>query len=427
MQSLSGKLATLNRFLSKAAERVIPCLDMLKRCTNKKDFCWTDVAEEAFQTMKKLIADLPTLTTPMKGEELMVYLSAANEAVSSVLIKVIMDKPINQILNSREASGRLAIWAIELGGFGITYAPRNAIKCQVLAPPDRQESKEEQTAAAPIDNTDTWKPYTDGASNDHGSGAGLILMDLEGMEYSYALRLNFSNSNNDAEYEALLPGLRIAVEMRVEKMHAFVDSKLVANQVEDSYEARAKKQRSTKENSWKWEYINKGTLPEDATEARTIKEKVKNYVIKEGILYQKSYLGPLLRCIGPHHANYVIREIHRGACEMHDGPRKVVFKAMSAGYYWSSMPRDANNEIRISDACQVYATVPRLPKDDMISVTSAWPFQKWGMDIVDPLPKAPGRLKYLIVVVDYFTKWFRVLVVVITDNGTQLIIEPFKS
>ncbi|GKC87368.1 reverse transcriptase domain-containing protein [Tanacetum coccineum] len=111
---------------------------------------------------------------------------------------------------------------------------------------------------------------------------------------------------------------------------------------------------------------------------------------------------------------------------MHDGPRKVVFKAISAGYYWSSMPRDANNEIRISEACQVYATVPRLPKDDMISVTSAWSFQKWGMDIVDPLPKAPGRLKYLIVVVDYFTKWFGVPVVVITDNGTQLINEPFK-
>ncbi|GKD47760.1 reverse transcriptase domain-containing protein [Tanacetum coccineum] len=147
-------------------------------------------------------------------------------------MKIITDKPINQILNSREASGRLAKWAVELGAYGIKYVPKNAIKGQVLAdflantvigndpmrkgtpdpdkPLDQKEalessgSKEEQTAAIPINEAVTWKLYTDGASNDHGSGAGLILIDSEGVEYSYALRLNFNNSNNDAEYEALL-------------------------------------------------------------------------------------------------------------------------------------------------------------------------------------------------------------------------------
>ncbi|GKC24000.1 reverse transcriptase domain-containing protein [Tanacetum coccineum] len=86
MQRLSSKLAALNRFLSKAAEKALPCLDTLKKCTNKKDFHWTTEGEEAFQSMKKLIAELPTLTTPKKGEELMVYLSAAHEAVSVVLV-----------------------------------------------------------------------------------------------------------------------------------------------------------------------------------------------------------------------------------------------------------------------------------------------------------------------------------------------------
>ncbi|GKA42499.1 reverse transcriptase domain-containing protein, partial [Tanacetum coccineum] len=56
MQQLSGKLAALNRFLSKATERALPCLDILKKCTNKKDFHWTIEAEEAFLAMKKLIA-----------------------------------------------------------------------------------------------------------------------------------------------------------------------------------------------------------------------------------------------------------------------------------------------------------------------------------------------------------------------------------
>ncbi|GJV67645.1 reverse transcriptase domain-containing protein [Tanacetum coccineum] len=86
MQSLSGKLAALNRFLSKSAERSLPFLDKLKKCTNKKDFRWTEAAEAAFLEMKKLVSELPTLTTSKKGETLMMYLAAANEAVSAVLL-----------------------------------------------------------------------------------------------------------------------------------------------------------------------------------------------------------------------------------------------------------------------------------------------------------------------------------------------------
>ncbi|GKG41412.1 reverse transcriptase domain-containing protein, partial [Tanacetum coccineum] len=86
MQLLSGKLDALNRFLSKVVKMVLPCLDTLKKCANMKDFHWTAAVEEAFQTMKKLIVELPMLTAPMNNEELMVYLSAANEAVSVVLL-----------------------------------------------------------------------------------------------------------------------------------------------------------------------------------------------------------------------------------------------------------------------------------------------------------------------------------------------------
>ncbi|GKC22546.1 reverse transcriptase domain-containing protein, partial [Tanacetum coccineum] len=207
MQRLSGKLVALNRFLSKVAERALPCLDTLKKCTNKKDFHWTTEAEEAFQAMKKLLAELPTLTAPKKEEELMVYLSAANEV---------------------EATGRLAKWGVELQAYGIKYAPRSTIKGQVLA---------DFLANTMTEDIPT-QLYTDGASNKHRSGAGLILIDPEGAKYSYALRLNFTNANNDAEYEALLAGLRITTRMKVKKLHAFVDSKLVANHVEGSYEAK---------------------------------------------------------------------------------------------------------------------------------------------------------------------------------------------
>ncbi|GKF90525.1 reverse transcriptase domain-containing protein [Tanacetum coccineum] len=80
--------------------------------------------------------------------------------------------------------------------------------------------------------------FTDEASSSNSSGAGLILVSPEGKEYTYALRFEFKTTNNEAEYEALLAGLRIAKEMKVQELTVFVDSRLVANQVNGLFAAR---------------------------------------------------------------------------------------------------------------------------------------------------------------------------------------------
>ncbi|GJX31883.1 reverse transcriptase domain-containing protein [Tanacetum coccineum] len=176
--------------------------------------------EEAFQAMKISMVELPTLTAPMKDEELIVHLSAADEAVSVVF------------LVERNGKQMPIHYAVELGAYDISYAPRSAIKGQVLADflantvagdnqvhekvhdskeaPESSKARETLTNLDPMPEAEAWKFYTDEASNDYGSGAGLIFIDPEGTEYSYALRFNFVNSNNDADYEALLSGLRIA-------------------------------------------------------------------------------------------------------------------------------------------------------------------------------------------------------------------------
>ncbi|GKA65738.1 reverse transcriptase domain-containing protein [Tanacetum coccineum] len=263
--------------------------------------------------MKRLITELPTLTTPMKDEELMVYLSTTEEAISAVLLV--------ERKGSSEASRRLSKWAVKLGAYGISYAPRNAIKALGSKDvPELSKAKEEHTKQDPVAEVDVWKMYANGASNDHGSEAGLILIDPEGMEYSHAFRLNFNNSNNDAEYEALLVGLRIAKGMKVKNIRMFVDSKLVASQVEVSYDARGEKTKKYKEKVQEglmngtlveelnelsvdvaevnmvveeerrmWitpirEYMEKGILLDNLAEARTIREKTNNYVIEDEVL-----------------------------------------------------------------------------------------------------------------------------------------------
>ncbi|GKD01085.1 reverse transcriptase domain-containing protein [Tanacetum coccineum] len=152
-------------------------------------------------------------------------------------------------------------------------------------------------------------------------------------------------------------------------------------------------------------YLEEGIVPSDSNEARALRAKIGQYTMESGVLFKKGYLIPMLRCVGPLQANYVIREIHMGSCGMHVGPRAVVRKAMRQGYYWPTMHADAKAEVDKCDSCQIHAPIPRLPKTFMTSIMAPWPFYQWGMDILGPLTPARGGAKFVVVAIDYFTKW----------------------
>ncbi|XP_071739728.1 uncharacterized protein [Rutidosis leptorrhynchoides] len=193
--------------------------------------------------MKKLLKTLPMLTAPIKGETLYLYISVANEAFGSVL--VVVQKPVyfvSKALAGSEinyapiekfvyalilTSRRLALWAVELGTYEISYLLRNGIKGQVLADYLAEMSGElevinERTELKLVQG-ETWDLFTDGASCAEGAGTGLVLASPSSEEHTYALRFNFDVTNNEAEYEALLAGLNIAHKMNVTKLRAFTN------------------------------------------------------------------------------------------------------------------------------------------------------------------------------------------------------------
>ncbi|XP_076901247.1 uncharacterized protein LOC143555614 [Bidens hawaiensis] len=97
-------------------------------------------------------------------------------------------------------------------------------------------------------------------------------------------------------------------------------------------------------------YLSSGVLPAEIAEARKIKHKALNYLLSDGVLYRRSFLGPLMRCVDTEDANYLIREIHEGICGLHAGPRNTVAKNMKVGYYWHGIHLDAMQEIRKCDS-----------------------------------------------------------------------------
>ncbi|GKA96642.1 reverse transcriptase domain-containing protein [Tanacetum coccineum] len=117
----------------------------------------------------------------------------------------------------------LAKYAVELGAYNITYVPQNAIKGQVLTDflnesPVGTKHMEICTLIDEEAGMEEWALFKDGASSLKGVGAGLVLIDPSEVEYTYAIRLNFPITNNEAEYEALLAGLYMAQNMKVQAL-----------------------------------------------------------------------------------------------------------------------------------------------------------------------------------------------------------------
>ena len=130
--------------------------------------------------------------------------------------------PLGEIVQSQDATGRTAKWALELMDQGITYASRMAIKSQVLAD-FIAEWTEVQTPSVVVDH-EYWMMYFNGSLMKKGVGAGLVFVSPLGVRMRYMVRLHFPSSNNAAEYEALINGLRIAIELGIRRLDIWGDS-----------------------------------------------------------------------------------------------------------------------------------------------------------------------------------------------------------
>ncbi|GKC26050.1 reverse transcriptase domain-containing protein [Tanacetum coccineum] len=300
---------------------------------------------------------------------------------------------------------------------------------------------------------DPWILFTDGSSCTDGFGAGLILTNPEGMEFTYALRFRFDATNNEAEYEALIARLKIAKQMGVKNLQATVDSRLVANQVNGTYVAKEtdmirylekvkalissfkalsikqvprsenkkavalskiastsfahlskqvlvkelkEKSISTMEvlavveeegDTWMtpiFKYLTDGTLPVEMKKARAVRRKSWRFAIINEILYKKIYPWTM----ATHARRYTI-------CHG---------KSLEDWLLLATMHEDARTLIRACQDCQVHKPILRNPQQKLTPIMFPWPFYKRGIDIAGPFPDGPGKLKFLIVAIDYFTK-----------------------
>uniref|UniRef100_A0A2N9INV2 Uncharacterized protein n=1 Tax=Fagus sylvatica TaxID=28930 RepID=A0A2N9INV2_FAGSY len=520
VQSLTGKAAALNRFVSRSTDKCLPFFKVLR-----KAFQWTEECQRAFEELKVYLSSPPLLSPSKTGEELYLYLAVSSSAVSLALIREEerVQKPV--YYTSRALKGAEERYS-NMEKLAFRLADRIKETQAILPGPLNSGHKPWQTSSRKFthpweeegepEQLETWTVNIDGSSTKEMGGAGIILVSPEKDKFEYAIQLRFRATNNEAEYEALLAGLKLSKKMGVKNLTVKSDSQLVVGQIKGEYEAREDRMKkylkvvqtllphfkkvefvqipreenvdadrlarlassgeecdgfleilgrpsieeetvnAIKDNvSWMSpivRYLKEGRLPTDKMEARKLRIRASHFQLLDGILYKMGFSRPHLRCLSPEEANYVIREVHEGICGNHSGARALAHKLTRAGYYWPSLLHDATQYVKTCDKCQRFANIPRAPPEEITPMTSPWPFAQWGLDIMGPFPVGTKQAKFLVVAIDYFTKWveaeplatiteknvknfvwkgvicrFGIPRVLVSDNGKQFDNGPFRE
>ncbi|KAH0672501.1 hypothetical protein KY284_023588 [Solanum tuberosum] len=305
--------------------------------------------------------------------------------------------------------------------------------------------------------------YFDGDVNRGEAGAGVVFITSQEEILPFSFTLKQCCSNNVVEYQALILGLEMAVDINYEvkkpelcPYHDYAQKLIgwlgdvtlqhvrrMENKKVDALAALAStltlpdqtqvticqkwivKQSNEKEcienelnylvaiseaakEEWRQpiiDYMCYGILPEDPRRRTDIRRRAPCFLYYKDTLYRRSFEGVLLRCLGEEEAIQALQEAHSGVCGSHQSGLKLHFHIKRMGYYWSTMVKDCLDYARRCNACQLHANFIHKPPEVLHPTIASWPFDAWGLDVVGPLPKFSGGHLYILVATDYFSKW----------------------
>ncbi|XP_066320578.1 uncharacterized protein [Miscanthus floridulus] len=246
-----------------ADDMEIPELELPHASAKSKEVKESEEANTAFEQLKLFLTKPLVMTAPQLDETLLIYIAATSRVVSTTIvveceesghaykvqcplrhyfeyykIAVVTKFPLGDILRNKEANGRIIKWAIELDTYSIEIRSKPTFKSQALADfvAEWTEIQEPITATCPKH----WVMYFDGTLNISGASVGILFITPTKDKLHYVLWIHFPASNNAAEYEACLHGLRIAIEIDIKQLMVYGDSALVINQLNKDWKLEEK-------------------------------------------------------------------------------------------------------------------------------------------------------------------------------------------
>jgi ribonuclease HI len=430
-------------------------------------------------------------------------------------------QPLKDIIRNREAMERVGKWVAELNEFTIDFVHRSSIQSQAIAYFIVDWTPRAQDQGSITDN-EAWTMFYDRSWGTFGASVATILISPSKIKTCYAVRLEFNCTNNIAEYEALLLGLRKLNAMGIRRAVLKSDSHVIIGHVDKSSGARDLKLEKYLDTVQRMEASFKGfslnniprgeneladllarsmtqgiPLPlevffetlkapsvelmerevltispvhnkdwrteivsflqgnyhsDDEAYIKRMQARTRPYMIIEGELFKQGVCSPLLKCLSRTGGQELLKEIHTGICGAHIGSRLLLGKVFRQGFYWPKAASDLADLVKKCENYQKCTRDKKQPSSLTQLIQPTWPLQRWGLDLLGPLPPAQGNLKYVVVAVEYFSKWieakllatitsatvqkffwqnivcqFSVLKAITVDNETQFDAETFKT
>jgi hypothetical protein len=152
-------------------------------------------------------------------------------------------------------------------------------------------------------------------------------------------------------------------------------------------------------------FLQGNCLSDDEVYNKRMEARTKPCVIIEAELYKHGVCSPLLKCLSRAEGQELMKEIHAGLCGAHIVPRPLLGKVFRQGFYWPKAASDAADLVQKCENCQRGARDQKQPSSLTQLIQPTWPLQRWGLDLLGPLPPVQGNLKYVVVAVEYFSKW----------------------
>ncbi|VFQ93924.1 unnamed protein product [Cuscuta campestris] len=342
-------------------------------------------------------------------------------------ILVLTNEPLASLTRSPAASARMTKWAVFISQYNVEFRPCPSIKGQALDDFQVECTAREMTRAQVETRVekDWWVMSIDGSSGSRSCGAGIVLITPEKFRIYYAIRFQFRVSNNEAEYEALINGLKILSKMGVSRVQVYSDSRLVVGQITGEFEAKEEMMKRYRDLSlemlrrfeFKLEHIPRAQnaeadvlsklsaeSPEYISKLATVEELVTPSLNSSEVIWVSA--DP------PEWLDRLAKYIEDG--EALEDPQEARLLRMrpptyKKGYYpgilLANDEKDCEEYLRKCPTCQQFQNIPGRPATNYTPISSVIPFSGWGIDIVGALPKGAGQARWIVVAIDYFTKW----------------------
>jgi hypothetical protein len=152
-------------------------------------------------------------------------------------------------------------------------------------------------------------------------------------------------------------------------------------------------------------FLQGNCLSDDEAYNKRMEARTRPYVIIEGELYKHGVCSPLLKCLSRNEGIELMKEIHAGLCGSHIGSRPLLGNVFRQGFYWPKATSDAAELVQKCDNCQKCARDQKQPLSLTQLIQPTWPLQRWGLDLLAHFHQRKGYLKYVVVAVEYFSKW----------------------